>query len=208
VAGAAYEACWRRRRGVLGAGRRDIRLLGRRRIGKRRGRVRLLRRGRISLLGRGHVSLLRRRLHRRREPTGVGATATWPGSGGLGRRRDGGLRLEEAHDHPALAEHDLVTRLEARFIDALPIDQCPARRAQVDDVHVIGPGHLDDGVHARNRLVVDPQVRGSQLPDLDHVLVQDLFADQLVPFVDFELEGDLDVGHWCSPVSFVVSRFG
>ena len=198
-----------RRRRVLRSGRRDVSLLGRRRVSLlRRRRVRLLGRRRVGLLRRGHVSLGRRRLHRRREATGVRASTARRGSSGLGRRRDGGLRLEEAHDDPALAEHDLVARLEARLVDALAIDQCSARRAEVDDVHVIGPGDFDDGVHARDRLVVDPQVRGSQLPDLDHVLVQDLFADQLVPFVDFELEGDLDVGHWCSPVSFVVSRFG
>ena len=73
---------------------------------------------------------------------------------------------------------------------------------------VVGAGHFDDRVHPRDGFIVDPQVGRSELPDLDHVLVEDLFADQLVPFEDLELEGDLDVGHWCSPVSFVVSRFG
>ncbi len=34
-----------------------------------------------------------------------------------------------------------------------------------------------------------------QLPDLDHVLREDLFADGLVPFVDLETDGDIHIGH-------------
>ena len=82
---------------------------------------------------------------------------------GRGRRRQRCLRVEERDVHAAVAEHDLVARLEARLADALPVDERPARRAEVDDVNLVGPGDLDDGVHARHRLVVDPQVRRGEL---------------------------------------------
>ena len=71
---------------------------------------------------------------------------------------------------------------------------------------LVRPGHLDDGVHARHRLVVEAKVGRRELPDLDHVLREDLFADQLVPFVDLETDGDIHIGHGCSPLLFWLGK--
>ena len=60
---------------------------------------------------------------------------------------------------------------------------------------LVRPGRLYDGVHARHRLVVEAKMGRRQLPDLDHVLRKNLFADGLVPFVDLETDGDIHIGH-------------
>jgi len=44
---------------------------------------------------------------------------------------------------------------------------------------------------------------GGELQERFTTEVGEFFADQLVPFVDLELEGDLRVGHGCSPVLFL-----
>ena len=167
--------------------RRGVRLLGRRRVGGRR-LVLLLRRRRV------------RHRRRRRVAAGGGSlTAATPRlRGGRRLRRH---RVAEGDDHAAVAEHDLVAGLQPRLRDALAVDGRPARRAEVDDVDVTRARRLDDAVHARHGLVVETQVRRCELPDLDRALREDLLAHQLVPLVDLELDGDVRVGHGCSPVA-------
>jgi hypothetical protein len=172
-AAAAVAATARRRReAATGGGRRVLRSRGGRRE-RRRGR-----RGEAAGAAQAHARLLR-----------------------AGRRGHGGRRhlrlgcVEERDLDAAVAEHDLVARLEARLADALAVHQRAARRAQVDDVDLVRPGDLDHRVHARHGLVIDPEVRGGELPHLDDVLGEDLFANERVPLVDLELDGDLHVGH-------------
>jgi hypothetical protein len=105
------------------------------------------------------------------------------------------LLLEEADEHADVSEVDLVARTQAHLGDALAVDQRPAGRAQVDQLHVLGSVDLDDRVHARNRVVVDTKVRGRQLADLDDRLVDDLLLEELVPFPDLEFQGHSRVRH-------------
>jgi hypothetical protein len=63
--------------------------------------------------------------------------------------------------------------LQPRLRDALAVDGRPARRPEVDDVNVARARRLDDAVHARHGLVVETQVRRSELPDLDRALRED-----------------------------------
>src|SRR4029079_8994832 len=103
--------------------RRRERLLGRRRVSRRRCLVRLLGRGRVR--------------HGRRRVAGRsgGLTAAAPRLRRRGRLRR--HRVAEGDDHAAVAEHDLVTRLETGLGDALAVDRRSARRPEVDDVNVV-----------------------------------------------------------------------
>ena len=107
------------------------------------------------------------------------------------RRFDDRLRLPDRHHDADIAQADFVAGLQLVLVDLLAIDQGPAGRAQVDDRDVLRPGDLYDRVHAAHGLIFDSQVRRRKLPDLDDVLGQRGFLDELLPFVDLKCQGNI-----------------
>jgi hypothetical protein len=79
-------------------------------------------------------------------------------------------------------------------LDLLAVDEGAAGRAEIDQVDLLVLD-LDDRVHATDRLVVDPEVGGRDLADLDHALGQHVLADQLAMLEDPKRQRELGVGH-------------
>ena len=57
-------------------------------------------------------------------------------------------------DQAGLADHDLVAVLQPSLVALLSVDERAGRRAEIDDVDLIGSGHFDHRVHARGDVVL------------------------------------------------------
>ena len=99
-------------------------------------------------------------------------------------RRDVGA-LE--HDARA-ADLNLVAGVNLALVDARPVDDRARLVAEIDQRDVVGRSDLDDRVHARRELVVDPQVTLRVFADLDDVLRHGLTTNELIAFVETERE--------------------
>ena len=90
----------------------------------------------VSAAGAGGIGGRRGRVGGR----GRGITALRRASPGLRTRRRLHGVATKADDHAAIAEHDLVARLQARLGDPLTVDRRAAGRPEIHHVDLVGPG--------------------------------------------------------------------
>src|SRR5262249_38252844 len=88
----------------------------------------------------------------------------------------------------SVAEPDRIAVVELGLVDPLVVDERTAGRSEIDELDVVVAVDLDARVHATDGLVVEAEVRGWHLAELDHALGQRLFADQTIVLEDSERE--------------------
>jgi hypothetical protein len=96
---------------------------------------------------------------------------------------------------PRIPELNLVAGPENRLVDSRPVDHGAAGGAEIDEPRLPAIVDLDDRMHAGHGFLLQAQVRGRQLADLDDRLAQHLLSHHLLAFEDLELDGYTCVGH-------------
>jgi hypothetical protein len=105
---------------------------------------------------------------------------------GGNRRRRSRSFLDALEDEERRADLDLVAWAELALVDARTVHHGARLVAQIDERDVVL--HLDDRVHARRKLVVDPQMTLWIFADLDDVLRDRLTTNELVTLIKRESE--------------------
>jgi hypothetical protein len=113
--------------------------------------------------------------------------------GGRGRGRGGDChRLRSLEDDLRAADLDLIADADLALVDARAVHQRARLVAEIDQGDVVGPcPDLDDGVHARCKLVLHAQMALRVFADLDDVLRHRLTAHERLVLVQPKREGDL-----------------
>ena len=110
----------------------------------------------------------------------------------LGARSSGdGHRLGALEHDLRPADLQLIARVDLALVDARPVHHRARLIAEIDEGDVVGRRYLDDGVHARGKLVVDAQMALRVLAHLHDVLRHSLTTDERLVLVERKCESDL-----------------
>jgi hypothetical protein len=102
------------------------------------------------------------------------------------------LRRLGAFEHDGrAADLNLIAHVQLALVDARAVHHRARLVAEIDERDVVGPGDLDDRVHAGGELVVHLQVALRVFADFDDVLRHGLATRELTTLIERERQNSL-----------------